>query len=121
MIEPGRESVRQRWERDGLVVVRGALSPDEVLAYRSSVSDVLRGSGSDNGTLRTTNVVGLSDRFDALLDHPAVLPLLVDVMGPYIRLLGSEAYVRNTSETPIHDWHMDGGPSLWNIHYTGHG
>jgi ectoine hydroxylase-related dioxygenase (phytanoyl-CoA dioxygenase family) len=39
----------------------------------------------------------------------------VELLGPDVHVLGSEAFVRNAGDQPLEGWHTDGGASLMGI------
>ncbi len=108
--------LRRSWDDFGILILRGALSEAEVSMLRQRLSPLLAGV-REEGThsTRIDNALQRTAALDRLLDHPSVLPWLVDLLGTRFALLGSEIYARHGSENQIHDLHMDGGPSLWNI------
>ena len=61
---------------------------------------------------------------DELMDHPALFPILLDLMGPYIQIMGSQIYVRYPQlgaadpTRMLSGYHTDAGPSLGQIHVT---
>ncbi|MEA2720297.1 MAG: hypothetical protein QOJ39_2161 [Candidatus Eremiobacteraeota bacterium] len=116
---------RRRWNEDGYLVVRNVLAPDDVAHLLGAVDDVLarddvrahaqttvRAAGQR--AYKIAQAVTTTDALDALLDHPAVLPLLVALMGPFLQVLGTEIFVRTpgTDSEPLVKWHSDGGTSL---------
>jgi hypothetical protein len=107
-------ALRAAWDADGLLHLPGALSSTEVSTLRERLAPLLT-VAPDAGThsTRIDNVLEKTSALDGLLDHPAVLPWLVDLLGTRFALLGSEVYSRHASDEQIHDLHIDGGPSLW--------
>jgi hypothetical protein len=120
-------SEADEWRQSGYVLARNALSQDEVASLREAVqaeSEAFcreqrsRGlSLSDQGheTVRVTNLLERSSGFDDLIDHARVFDTLLTVMGPFLRLLGTEAFVRKGSRGPLLPFHTDGGPSLQQV------
>jgi hypothetical protein len=72
-------------------------------------------------SVRVRNVLRCSDAFDRLIDHPKTLPYLLRFLGPYVRLLGSEAFVRGAAPSPTVLFHTDGGPALGQLPFNPHG
>jgi ectoine hydroxylase-related dioxygenase (phytanoyl-CoA dioxygenase family) len=108
--------LRRSWHDDGVLLLRGALSEAEVATLRQNLRPLLAVvSQGEVHTTRIDNALERTAALDGLLDHPSVLPWLVDLLGSRFALLGSEIYARRASESQIHELHMDGGPSLWNI------
>lgn len=125
---PGHtDPFRPDWREQGFALLPRCLDEREVDRYRADVVAVgrseraaRRASGeptSDQGdrTLRVRNILERSDSFDALIDHPRVLPLLVDMLGPHLRLLGTELFSRRASDDVLLPFHTDGGPSMQRV------
>lgn len=111
-----RAALRTSWDANGLLHLPGALSPTEVATLRDSLNLLLTDVADANGnSTRIDNVFEQTSALDGLLDHPVVLPWLVDLLGTRFTLLGSEVYLRHASDETIHGLHMDGGPSLWRV------
>ena len=55
-----------------------------------------------------------TSRIDPLMDHPNLFPFILDLMGPYLQIMGSQIYVRypNKKDENLSGWHTDAGPSL---------
>jgi ectoine hydroxylase-related dioxygenase (phytanoyl-CoA dioxygenase family) len=127
---------RRRWDDDGYLVLRGVLAPDDVARLLAAVDDVLaRGAGAgavveqsaaaaeterwgarepDGRAYKIAQAIAASDAFDALVDHPAILPLVLALMGPFPQVIGTEISVRTAGSggEPLVPWHADGGPAL---------
>jgi ectoine hydroxylase-related dioxygenase (phytanoyl-CoA dioxygenase family) len=112
------ESYRQA----GYVVVRNALPPGEVAHYLAVLDRLTTRIQADeqlaarhregDHSVRVRNAVGLEPALAPLLDHPATFPLLLETIGPYLRLVGSEAFVRQPAPAPMLHFHTDGGPAM---------
>jgi Phytanoyl-CoA dioxygenase (PhyH) len=90
---------RRRFAEDGFFVVEDALGGDEVQALLAVVDTfdarVRRERRLPPGALvRVRNIVCRHPAFLALMDHPRMLPLVVDTLGPRIQLRGSNLDVR---------------------------
>jgi ectoine hydroxylase len=97
-----------RLEQQGLVVLPGALGPSERVELLAAVDDVHRHRGG--GRLHELAFVREDERFVTLLDHPAVLPLLVEVLGWNIYMYHCHLDVHPPLvEPPTWRWHQDGG------------
>ena len=116
---------RSRWNEDGYLVLHGALGPAEVARLLAAVDEVLARDGvrtksqtslrDAGGTAyKVAQAVAVTDALDPLLDHPAVLPVLLALMGPFLQVLGTEIFVRTPGPgtEPLITWHADGGTSL---------
>lgn len=90
---------RRRFDDDGYFLVENALSAAEVQRL-TAVVDVVADAGRRarglpaSAPIRVRNIVARHSAFRALMDHPAILPLVVDVIGTRIQLRGSNLDVR---------------------------
>lgn len=112
---------RRHWDRNGYLLIEQALSPtevelllgrvDSVLASKARTDFVSQGSAA---AFKIIQAVSETDALDPLTDHPAVFPLLLALLGPWLQILGSEIFVRNSGSgrEPLVSWHTDGGPTL---------
>ena len=82
---------QQSWEEDGLIIIEDFFTASELqrlLQAVDRVGDVWReANGRDRGApFAIRNVVAYDDAFLDLVDHPRMLPLVVDALGPNIQL-----------------------------------
>lgn len=101
---------RANWDREGYLMVRGALAKPEVDAVVAAVDRLLAAApaGNEGKVLNAFNVVEIETAFLDVMDHPSVLGLVADLMGTNLQLLMSQAMVRPpTSGMPL-GWHHDG-------------
>ncbi|MYI98962.1 MAG: hypothetical protein F4104_04860, partial [Gemmatimonadetes bacterium] len=97
-------------ERDGFVLLKGALSPEETEQVRSRIFHA-----KEQGWEEGLNAVGnmwfdtLLDRepdvFAPLVGHPSVAPLLYAMMGKQCQLRSFRAHINPGAYTQ--EWHMD--------------
>ena len=115
-------STRQRYERDGFVVLEQALRPDEVAALNDEVVAMVKGErgaiagspvgpgATDAEALAATLCVHfphkLSPLFADALRHPAIVPVLVDLLSPDVKCMQSMAFVKSEGK-PGQAWHQD--------------
>ena len=66
-------------------------------------------------SVRVRNAAAASHKLLQLVDHPNVLPTLLELLGPDVHVLGSEAFVRRAGDAPLEGWHTDGGASLMGL------
>src|SRR5688500_13742065 len=71
--------LRAELETQGLAVLRGVLSADEVEELSVAVDAIVR--ARPPGLLHELGFLGLDERFLRLVDHPSALPLVTDVLG----------------------------------------
>lgn len=110
--ESSRESDRERFQRKGFLFIPGALDAAEASGLRRECQALYEPERA-NGGLKFVkwNVVQTNPRFLPLLDNRKVLQGLLGVLGPFIHLLSSEAWVRAVGAPP-EPWHRDGGPLM---------
>ncbi len=78
-----RSALRETFERDGFVLIEGALAADEVERLTAAVDRVYRAErGDEGGPLHLLAFCGRDAAFLEMIDHPATLPLVVDTLGP---------------------------------------
>lgn len=84
----------QRFEEDGFVVVRNALSHDEIDHYTEAVDaaydrDTMAGKVADDGSLQMLGAASNCPPLARLVDHPAVLPLVWSILGWNVHVVHS--------------------------------
>ena len=100
--------LRAELETQGLAVLEGALSPGETGELTDAVDAVMR--SRPPGPLHELGFLGLDERFLELVDHPAALPLVTDVLGRDIYVYHCHLDVHPpTCEPRRWRWHQDGG------------
>ena len=124
---------RRQWDEDGYVVIKNALSGQEVEELTAEVDRLDAESqrqGRDPGSLLDvanildTAVEGLfqPDLHDSgkrlqqepnytflkVVDHPNHLGIVCELMGAAVQLTWSQALVRPPTPLPSHRWHPDG-------------
>ncbi len=104
---------RERFERDGYVVLPGALGPEAVERLTEAVDRVYaRERGPEGGPLHLLAFCGREAPFLELLDHPATLPLVVEALGPNLFMFHCHLDVHPPEDDPAAPpwmWHQDGG------------
>lgn len=90
---------RRRFDTDGYFVVEGELSLDEVAELVDVIDFFDAAVRRDRGlpvdaSVSVRNIVCRHPAFLRLLDRPRILGLIVDVLGPWIHLRGSNVDVR---------------------------
>ena len=120
---------RRRFDEDGFFLVEDALTPaeiDELLAVvdaRYAAHKRERDLGVDEA-FQMRNVTATDPVFLRMVDHPRILPLVVDLMGVNVQLRTSHADVRppQREEVAAHElgapdsffpWHSDGPNFGW--------
>lgn len=97
--------------RDGFVVLEDALRPDEVRALTAAVDRVWHEDAPGGEALHRLGFVGRDPAFVALVDRPAVLRLVVDLLGWNVYVYHSHLDVHPpvAASEPRWRWHQDGG------------
>ncbi|MDH6138213.1 MULTISPECIES: phytanoyl-CoA dioxygenase family protein [Kitasatospora] len=117
---PGRpmtEQQRERFERDGYLVVPGALDAFEVAHYSDALDrlyarESAAGRVSPQGAMHRLSAVAALPEAVHLIDHPSTFPLVWSVLGWNVHIYHSHLDVHPPIRTPkpYHfDWHQDGG------------
>jgi len=108
---------RAAFDRDGYLIIRGALGPDEVAAAREAIDRVYASMakagclGSD-GSMHLLSAVANCPELAGLTDHPATFRYVWSVLGWNIHVYHSHLDVHPPVRvtTPIrYEWHQDGG------------
>ena len=113
---------KERFERDGFLMVPNALPPALVARVTEAVDrlyedGVCKEGLSARNHWQMRNCIPADPVFLELLDYPTILPLVVELLNWDIHLLTSHAIVRppNPPGTSEHfkgeSWHRDGGQS----------
>lgn len=109
---------RATFERDGYLVVPGALDADEVERHASAL-DLVHGDAErlgqlpPDGSLQVLGAVKHCPPLAELLDHPAVFPLIWSILGWNIHVCHSHLNVHppldpDRPRPPRWRWHQDG-------------
>jgi ectoine hydroxylase len=104
--------LREQLERDGYAVVEGALEPAAVERLTAAVERVRRAESPNGDALHRLAFLGLDETFLDLVDHPAVLPLVLDVLGWNVYVYHCHLDVHPplpADAKPQWRWHQDGG------------
>ncbi|WNR47055.1 phytanoyl-CoA dioxygenase family protein [Paenibacillus roseipurpureus] len=104
----------QQFEQDGYLILRGVLSEDKVAEVNAAVDRILK----EEPEALSYNIYNSVERDPAILsliDHPALLPLIVNLLGFNIQLHISHLTVRKpnpdnrkTETSSFINWHQDG-------------
>ena len=126
------EEQKCQWKEDGYLVLKGALSEEEIKRLAAAVDQMddehrrqLASNGSVNRSdvkpydgLNKLNIIEESDIFVELVDHPATFPVVLELLGPFVQLSMSQAMIRppNPDNTGLaHALHPDGGQAMQRI------
>ena len=111
------KSMRQQWQEQGYLHLKNVIPRDEVVGYLEAADEVIERHEADNPELREKGgypisyVLFQTTGMDPLMDHPNLFGIVLDLMGPYLSIMGSEIYVRYPGGK-MPGWHTDAGRSL---------
>jgi len=108
---------RARFDRDGYLVIRGALRPDEVAGARAALdrvyADAARsGRLNPDGSMHLLGAVANCPEVARLTDHPGAFPYVWSILGWNIHVYHSHLDVHPPlrARMPFRfEWHQDGG------------
>jgi ectoine hydroxylase len=108
---------RAAFDRDGFLLVRGALSDAEVTYYADALDRVYAvarqaGAVSAGGPMHLLSAVANCREAVGLIDHPGTFPLVWSVLGWNVHIYHSHLDVHPpiTAPPPFRfEWHQDGG------------
>jgi ectoine hydroxylase len=98
------------FKQQGFVLLRGALSADEVDHYKAAMERVARKAKTylEGGYLRESNLLEQDIVLSELLDHPVTYPYVRALLGPDFRIMSTEAIIRPQVGDEAVRWHEDG-------------
>lgn len=117
------KSMRQQWQEQGYLHLKNVIPRDEIAGYLEAADEVIEQYEADNSELREKGAYPISavlfqtGGMDRLMDHPNLFAIILDIMGPYLQIMGSEIYVRYPGGK-MPSWHTDAGRSLGQIRVT---
>lgn len=108
---------REQFDRDGYLIIRGVLTPDEVGHYTAAVDRVYAeqsaaGNLGPNGSLHQLSAVTSCPEVAGLMTHPGAFPLVWSVLGWNVHVYHSHLDVHPRAmraNSPWWHWHQDGG------------
>ncbi len=114
------EEQKRQWKEYGYIVLKGALSPEEVQNLTAVVDEMYqellqKPDVKPDAVLDRRNVMEDKDIFVELIDHPVTFPVVLELIGPYIQLSMSEVIVRPPNPKDKGYLHTDGGQAMRQI------
>jgi hypothetical protein len=94
------KSMRQQWMEQGYLHVKNAISREEAARCLEAANEVIERFEVEHPELREKGGYPImqtlfrSTGFDGLMDHPNLFGIVLDLMVPYLQIMGSEIYVR---------------------------
>jgi len=114
---PMSKEQREQFERDGYLVIPGALSAAEVEHYTEVIDRVYAAEQeaarlSPEGAMHILSAVHRCPEVAPLVDHPATFPLVWSILGWNVHIYHSHLDVHPPIRVPKpyrFEWHQDGG------------
>jgi ectoine hydroxylase len=103
--------MREDFERDGFLILPGALGPAELRRLEAAVDRVWEAEAGSDGPLHRLAFAGLDDAFLDLVDHSRCLEVVSAILGSNIYVYHCHLDV-HPPEPPAKSrwrWHQDGG------------
>ncbi|MES2462524.1 MAG: phytanoyl-CoA dioxygenase family protein [Armatimonadota bacterium] len=121
---------KRQFDDEGYLIVRNALSSEEVAALTAAGDALIGSSTSENRQPHPSglydsfrNCIAMDPTFLMLLQHPRTFPLIVELFGPNIHLITSHLIYKlpsppgTASDTALLGWHRD---IAGTVHDLGH-
>ncbi|GAA2612748.1 phytanoyl-CoA dioxygenase family protein [Actinomadura fulvescens] len=117
---------RVHWDSNGYLQIKSVLTDAEVMELREAVDGLSShfsrlpiserrrylGLSGNQRDLMVKQAISFTPAIDRLLDHPGVFGRLLGLMGPYLQVVGTEAFVRYPHPGALLRLHTDGGPGF---------
>ena len=116
--------MRTHWNERGYLLLEQVIPRDDADRFLAAADEVIAARGAavprklGGGSYTIIHAVEHTAGLDELMDHPGTFPIILDLMGPYLQLMGTQIYVRPPGEHSGFNWHTDAGPSLQRIRVT---
>jgi ectoine hydroxylase-related dioxygenase (phytanoyl-CoA dioxygenase family) len=108
---------REQFERDGYLVIKAALTPDEIAYYEEALdkvyaAQVAAGKVAQGASMHQLSAVASCPEAVGLIDHPKTFPFIWSMLGWNIHIYHSHLDVHPPIRVPkpfLFEWHQDGG------------
>jgi len=108
---------REQFDRDGFLIIRGALTSDEVAFYQDALDSVYKAAEADGriaagASMHQLSAVANCPDAAGLLDHPAAFPYVWSILGWNVHVYHShlDVHPQLPARRPFRfEWHQDGG------------
>ena len=74
------------FDLEGYIVIKNVLTDEEVARMNREADIAFPSTAEDAADRRTNNVSQWGPSFQALMDHPKIMPYLVELLGPKVRI-----------------------------------
>lgn len=74
------------FDLEGYLVIKNVLNADEVARMNQEADVAFPDDGENTGIRRTSKVSQWGPSFQALMDHPKIMPYLIELLGPKVRV-----------------------------------
>jgi hypothetical protein len=111
----------QQFDRDGFLIKPNVLTKDKLVELNRVADRLYRKLGGDpqTGRLEVRNCVTYDPKLLGMVDHPALLPAIVELLGPDIKIRTSELDIRpslpKSGDAPKLGRDRLGQPEHWHI------
>jgi ectoine hydroxylase len=114
---PMSAAEREQFDRDGYLVIKAALTPDEVAEYEHALDQVYAaeqaaGRVAPGAAMHKLSAVASCPAAVGLIDHPKTFPYIWSILGWNIHIYHShlDVHPQITEPKPFYfEWHQDGG------------
>ena len=102
------------FERDGIIFLEDALSPDEIQRYTDAIERVAHADPKFRAdeTFARQNIVEKDPVLAELIDHPRHVGFAYDIFGEQLKLHISQFFIRPPEMSNYNLWHPDGARAV---------
>lgn len=103
----------EQWEtflRDGIIIMEGALSQDEIDEYLAAIDRLTEADPNykEGDRFYRENFVELDPTLAGLIDHPRHVGFAYDIYGELLKLHQTQLFLREPFQKQRNQWHPDG-------------
>lgn len=115
------QAEREYFDEHGFIIFENALSPGDVAELTACIDEIYARYGGEPGTgrLEVRNCLSRHPAFLRLVDHPQLLPIIVDVLGPNIKIRSTHLDVRPPVPPELANLELGrdrlGEPEQWHV------
>ena len=120
---------KRQLSKFGYIHLENVLTPQEVSRTLTGIDNLIfehikknkdlhyKDNCFGKGAFRIYEALEKLDHIDFLIDHPKVFDLLLELVGDYIQLMGSEIFIRNPHNSVAERFHTDAGSAMQKFVY----